>query len=69
MSLKNMKIFETMKIAEFSLIIRGKWSELELEPEPEPELLTNWSRSRPKIDRLRITGLMSEINQILLRYV
>jgi hypothetical protein len=37
-----------MKIVEFFLIIRGKWSEL------EPEFLTSWSRSwsSTKIDRL-----------------
>jgi hypothetical protein len=42
-----------MKIVEFFLIIRGKWSELE----PEPEFLTSWSRSRSptKMDRLRNT--------------
>jgi hypothetical protein len=43
-----------MKIVEFFLIIRGKWSELE----PEPEFLTSWSRSRTKMDRLRNTGIM-----------
>jgi hypothetical protein len=29
----------------------GKWPELE----PEPKILTSWSRSRTKIDRLRNT--------------
>jgi hypothetical protein len=36
-----------MKIVEFSLIIWGKWPELE----PEPEFLTSWSRSLTKMYR------------------
>jgi hypothetical protein len=50
-----MKIFDFFRKYLGKMVGAGAEIFDKLEPEPEPKFLTNWSRSRTKMDRLRNT--------------